>query len=93
MLSILMIIASLELTNLVMHELALQDDQLLFSESRLLSLLPQLVQLLVLEQTSPENDSKKVMASHKVKKRIDCVLHAAKPMLKSSCTQLSSKQA
>ena len=41
-------------TNLVMHEFAFQDDQLLFGESGLLSLLPKLVQLLVLEQTSPE---------------------------------------
>ena len=37
-----------------MHEFAFQDEQLLFGESGLLSLLPKLVQLLVLEQTSPE---------------------------------------
>jgi hypothetical protein len=45
-------------TNLVMQELALQDDQLLLGQPRLLGLVPQLVKLLVLEETSPEDETK-----------------------------------
>jgi hypothetical protein len=41
-----------------MQELALQDDQLLLGQPRLLGLVPQLVKLLVLEETSPENETK-----------------------------------
>jgi hypothetical protein len=37
-----------------MHELALEDDELLLSQAGLLRFLPQLVQLLVLEKPSPE---------------------------------------
>ncbi len=42
----------------MMQELALQDDQLLLGQPRLLGLVPQLVKLLVLEETSPENETK-----------------------------------
>jgi hypothetical protein len=45
-------------SNLVMQELALQDDQLLLGQPRLLGLVPQLVKLLVLEETSPEDETK-----------------------------------
>ena len=41
-----------------MQELALQDDQLLLGQPRLLGLVPQLVKLLVLEETSPEDETK-----------------------------------